>query len=167
MWTCWSQSINQPSMFHILQSAACLPTRVHSEKWVSCGRRRPARRLAKRVRWLVLNTRVLPQWFIFLKYEHVFWPWRGRRNKSMMDRWGVSKREKKKRKKYNHSASPSFHKFHTMQKKDINYLPRQSRAVTDRGGQRDRERKELWFYKESICIAVRKHSLREWRKAAA
>lgn len=75
--------------------------------------------------------------------------------------------EKKTGKKYNHSASPSFHKFHTMQKKDINYLPHQSRAVMGRGGQRDRERKELWFYKESICIAVRKHSLREWRKTAA
>lgn len=36
MWICWSHSINQPSMFHILQSAACLPARVHSEKWVSC-----------------------------------------------------------------------------------------------------------------------------------
>lgn len=77
-------------------------------------------------------------------------------NGEISPRWTaeVFQRGKKKRKKYNHTASPSFHKFHTMQKKDINYLPHQSRAVMDQGGQRDRERERSFGFTRNQFVLL-------------
>lgn len=76
----------------------------------------------------------------------------------------MREKERERENIYHHSASPPFHKFHTMQEGHSLFTSLVKSCGGPRGARGTEREKACGFYKESICIAQRKHWLEKKKK---
>lgn len=80
------------------------------------------------------------------------------------DKKRKQERERERENIYHHSASPPFHKFRTMQEGHSLFTSLVKSCGGPRGARGTEREKACGFYKESICIAQRKHWLEKKKK---